>query len=109
MLFVALACRAVRDGRLLRNPGKRKNRKETDAAMIEKTKTQKRYETAICFARMYGVKETLEPLPYVENEIITGRMLQWAEEYLESGSADMVQFFLDKCKDGLTEGGGEGQ
>lgn len=59
---------------------------------------QKKLETAIIFARMYGVKETLEPLPYAANEQIAAMVTEWAEEYLNTGAEDMVSFFEEKSR-----------
>lgn len=59
---------------------------------------QKKMEAAVIFARMYGVKETLEPLPYVANEQIAAMMAEWAEEYLNTGAGDMVSFFEEKSR-----------
>ncbi len=63
----------------------------------EKTKEQRKYEIAISLARMYGVKETLEPLAFLKNESVVEMVLQWSDEFLDSHSCDLVQFFEDKC------------
>lgn len=57
---------------------------------------QRKSELAICFARMYGIKETLEPLEFLEQETVIRMVRQWAEEFLESSSRDVVQFFEEK-------------
>lgn len=57
---------------------------------------RKRYETAICFARMYGVRETLEPVQFQETENFVELVLQWADEYLKYHLDDMVSFFETK-------------
>ncbi|MBD5498404.1 MAG: hypothetical protein HDR11_11660 [Lachnospiraceae bacterium] len=59
---------------------------------------QKKLDTAIIFARMYGVRETLEPLPYVANEQVAIMVTEWAEEYLNTGAEDMVSFFEEKSR-----------
>lgn len=74
---------------------------------MEKTgnvNARKQYETAICLARMYGVRETLEPFPFIENSVIVDTMLKWSEEYLSSGSDDLLRFFLDKCQSFIGKG-----
>lgn len=53
-------------------------------------------ETAVILARMYGVKETLEPHPFVSNEEIVMLIMEWTEEYLDSGERDIAQFFESK-------------
>ena len=59
---------------------------------------QKKYEVSICLARMYGVYETLEPLEFLDNETVTGMVIKWTDEYLASGSGDIVAFFETKVK-----------
>ena len=66
--------------------------------MIKDSEARKRCEAAICFARMYGVMETLEPMPFVENDAVAAQVLRWVEMYLDSGSGDMVQFFQEHCR-----------
>ena len=53
-------------------------------------------ETAVILARMYGVKETLEPLPCIPNEKIVTIIERWTEEYLDTGERDIAQFFESK-------------
>lgn len=53
----------------------------------------KKMETAIILARMYGVKETLESLPLVSNEDFVSLITERAEEYLNTGTEDIVSFF----------------
>ena len=50
-------------------------------------------ETAIVLARMYGIKETLEPLPGISNEEVVVLIEKWAKEFLETGEHDIIQFF----------------
>lgn len=82
------------------------------AGNVSAKKVTKQYETAIRFARMYGVRETLEPLPFIENEVIVTEMVQWAKEYLESEHCDefqgneannLIEFFVDKCEGFIRE------
>lgn len=53
---------------------------------------QQKYEAAICLARMYEVREILEPVVFLESEIIVNMVLQWTDEYLDS-DCDIVEFF----------------
>lgn len=56
------------------------------------------YETAICFARMWGVLETLEPLPNLGFEEVRNISLALAEEFIAGKGDDMVSFFVEKSK-----------
>ncbi len=51
------------------------------------------YELAICFARMWGVAETLNSLPNLGFPEIKERMIRWAEECIAGGEEDFVIFF----------------
>ncbi|MCM1162005.1 MAG: hypothetical protein NC412_12365 [Roseburia sp.] len=53
-------------------------------------------KTAILLARMYGIKETLEPLPYISNEKMADLIRKWTEEYLDTEEEDIVRFFESK-------------
>lgn len=54
------------------------------------------YELAICFARMWGVAETLSPLPNLGFSEVKERMIRWAEEYVTEGEEDFLLFFHRK-------------
>lgn len=54
------------------------------------------YELAICFARMWGVAETLSPLPNLGFSEVKERMIRWAEEYAADGEEDFLLFFQRK-------------
>ena len=54
------------------------------------------YELAICFARMWGVAETLSPLPNLEFSEVKERMIRWAEECVAEGEGDFLLFFRRK-------------
>lgn len=56
-------------------------------------------ETAIQFARMYGVAETLHPIRYLEEEAFSALILQWTRSYLESEGNDLVAFFEHQIKE----------
>lgn len=56
-------------------------------------------KTAIILARMYGVKETLEPLPCISNEKMVDLIRKWTEEYFDTAVEDMEQFFEGRFQD----------
>lgn len=56
-------------------------------------------KTAIILARMYGVKETLEPLPCISNEKMVDLILKWTEEYFDTAAEDMERFFEGRFQD----------
>ncbi len=64
---------------------------------MKETITQKFLETAIMLSRMYGVAETLEPLPAIPQEKLTPMICGWTEEYLQS-NGDMTDFLYKKIK-----------
>lgn len=64
---------------------------------MKETITQKFLETAIMLSRMYGVAETLEPLPAIPQEKLTPMICDWTAEYLQS-NGDMTDFLYKKIK-----------
>lgn len=50
-------------------------------------------KTAAILARMYGVKETLEPLPRMPNKEMVDLIIKWTEEYIDTEQEDIVRFF----------------
>ena len=71
------------------------------------------YELAICFARMWGVAETLSPLPNLSFPEVKERMIQWAMEFIEGREEDILMFFrrklaqAERVREEEREGGGE--
>ncbi|MBO5335936.1 MAG: hypothetical protein J6A94_02240 [Lachnospiraceae bacterium] len=59
---------------------------------------QDKMKIAIILARMYGVKETLEPLPFLPNDDIAIMIAKWTEEYTNTGEKDIVIFFENKFR-----------
>lgn len=59
--------------------------------------TQKFLETAIMLSRMYGVAETLEPLPHIPQEKLTPMICDWTKEFLQS-NGDMTDFLYKKIQ-----------
>lgn len=57
------------------------------------------YEFAILFARMWGIAETLEPLPNREMEEVRDKVMKWAAEYVGSRKDDYVKFFAGKIRE----------
>ncbi len=53
-------------------------------------------KTAVILARMYGIRETLEPLPRMSNEELVDLITRWTEEYLDSEEGDIFRFFENK-------------
>ena len=56
-------------------------------------------KTAVILARMYGVKETLEPVPCISNEKMVDLILKWTEEYFDTAEEDIEQFFEGRFQD----------
>ena len=55
--------------------------------------------TAIQFARMYGVGETLEPVVHIHDEEFIKMINEWTSEYLEDKfRIDMTKFFEYKFR-----------
>lgn len=67
--------------------------------MDYKDSDPKKMEVAVSFARMYGVKETLESLPYISNEEIVVLIEKWTEEYLDIEKKEIVSFFESRFYD----------
>ena len=70
---------------------------------MERDGQDRKIETAIILARMYGIFETLHPIAFRENEAVVALMEQWAEEYLhmekETGNEpDLTKFFEEKSR-----------
>lgn len=57
------------------------------------------YETAICLARMWGVAETLEPLPNRSFQEVKNTVIEWAEAYVTGKEQDLTVFFVRKMKE----------
>lgn len=56
-------------------------------------------DAVIILSRMYGVAETLNPIPYRSNADMLELMRDWAAEYIESKETDILRFFEKKIKD----------
>lgn len=56
------------------------------------------YEAAICFARMWGVMEALEPLPNLGFERVRNIVMTLAEEFCTGEEGDFIQFFAERAE-----------
>ena len=54
------------------------------------------YETAICFARMWGVMETLESIPNLGFDTIKNLSLEMAQDYIATDQTDLTDYFVKK-------------
>lgn len=70
-------------------------RDKTEASNVQ----NRIYETAICFARMWGVMETLEEIPNMGFKEVRDYVVEMAQQYNEEGGRDMVQFFEKRTKE----------
>lgn len=57
---------------------------------------EKYLESAILFARLYGIAETLEPWDYMENEKFVSMIKEWTEEFISTENNSIVKFFESK-------------
>lgn len=55
------------------------------------------YELAICFARMWGVMEALEPLPNLGFERVRDVVVTLAEEFCAGEEEDFIRFFTERA------------
>lgn len=60
---------------------------------------ERSYGFAIQFARMWGIAETLEPLPNRGMEVVKDKVTAWAVECADSGEDDSVKFFVAKIEE----------
>lgn len=56
-------------------------------------------KTMVILARLYGIAETLEPLPFRNQEDIYKIFCKWTAEYLNQKEDDIVAFFEKKIKE----------
>lgn len=59
---------------------------------------EKYVSTAVNLARMYGVAETLNPVPFMSEEDFVAMIDAWTNEYLLLDRCDSVAFFEEKIK-----------
>lgn len=63
--------------------------------------TLKSMHTAMLLARMYGVGECLNQIPYKNEKDFLQMITSWTCEYLEMGKEDLVDFFEMKMQECL--------
>lgn len=62
--------------------------------------TLKSMHTAMILARMYGVGECLNQIPYKDEDDFIQMITSWTNEYLNQERGDLVDFFemkMQKC------------
>lgn len=65
--------------------------------MYKKSELKENYvTTAITFARLYGIAETLHPWDYLKNEEFIQKIENWTEEFLSLENQDLLKFFEEK-------------
>lgn len=57
---------------------------------------EKYLESAILFARLYGIAETLEPWDYMGNEKFVSIIKTWTDEFLSTENNSILKFFESK-------------
>lgn len=58
--------------------------------------TEEAMKTAIRLSRLWGIAETLEDIPIRDEKEITEHLMEWTQEYMDTGNEDIVKFFLRK-------------
>lgn len=69
---------------------------ERQVEVRESISDAKVYEAAICFARMWGVMETLEPFPNLGFEGVRNIAITLAEEYVSGDGKDIEGLFIER-------------
>lgn len=80
--------------------------KKTGAKVKKKgidTMNEKYLDSAMLFARLYGIAETLNPWEYMENEKFISMIWEWADEFVSMGNGDVLRFFESKIEQKKTE------
>ncbi len=57
---------------------------------------EKYLNSAILFARLYGIAETLNPWGYIENEKFIYIIREWTDEFASMENGDILKFFESK-------------
>ncbi len=60
--------------------------------------TLKSMHTAMILARMYGVGECLNQIPYKDEDDFIQMITSWTDEYLTQERGDLVDFFEMKMR-----------
>lgn len=61
--------------------------------------TLKSMHTAMILARMYGVGECLNQIPYKDEDDFIQMITSWTDEYLNQERGDLVDFFEMKMRE----------
>mgnify|MGYP007029267695 FL=1 len=61
--------------------------------------TLKSMHTAMILARMYGVGECLNQIPYKDEDDFIQMITSWTNEYLNQERGDLVDFFEMKMRE----------
>lgn len=67
---------------------------------------EKYLESAMLFARLYGIAETLNPWSYIDNEKFTCMIKEWTDEFVNVENGDVLTFFewkISQKKTGYAE------
>ena len=59
---------------------------------------QKYLESAMLFARLYGIAETLNPWTNIDNETFIRMIKEWTDEFVNTGDNDILTFFESKIE-----------
>lgn len=59
---------------------------------------QKYLESAMLFARLYGIAETLNPWANVDNETFLCMIKEWTDEFVNVENGDVLKFFESKIE-----------
>ena len=59
---------------------------------------QKYLESAILFARLYGIAETLNPWTNIDNETFIRMIKESTDEFVNTGDNDILTFFESKIE-----------
>lgn len=59
---------------------------------------EKYFESAILFARLYGIAETLNPWAYFDNEKFISMIREWTDEFVNTKNNDILTFFESKIE-----------
>lgn len=57
---------------------------------------EKYLESAILFARLYGIAETLNPWENIGNEKFICMIKEWTDEFISTENKDILKFFESK-------------
>lgn len=59
---------------------------------------EKYLESAMLFARLYGIAETLNPWSNVDNETFLYMIKEWTDEFVNTKNNDILTFFESKIE-----------